>query len=325
MTNDVASFTISDAELSQVLSEIDGQLRKEGGPIAGREIRGWMLFCEHFNLEGFGWNHPVSRRIFDWFSHQYGDRLNINFDYGNTVAEIRHDLYLIRCVRLYGRELMVCDPLLFNKNLGPKIAVNTTVKFNLLNLLDGATSSFIQSLSVDECDSLVDAYARGFAALSRVEDAAGAVYVREALHDLRQSADQLSGQKANYGSSRFSSLQAVEKLVKSFIQAKNQKPTWGHKLQDNFHLAYSLGLPKAPAAKIDAVQCTGEVRYTSASVGKTEALQAHYAALSLCDHIAIHLTPQSGWKTAVQLVRYKVNGVQRPMKALFLSRGKSTT
>ena len=316
-------FTISDADLHSALVEIDNELRATGAKLFGREMQGWMLFCRKFKLE-MAMHDPLAVRIFDWFSQQYGDRLKGNLDFGNTVAEIRHDLYLLRFPRLFGTEIVHCDPLLIGMDFGPRITMRgTMLKANLFDQLAGVTPDFLKSLTVEECSNLLDLYARGFTGLSRMDDAKEAPLAKEALDDLHQSASQLTASSPNYGFSRWSSLQATEKLLKSFITLKGQMPRKTHSLTDLAATAVSLGLPTPAPGLLGAIQCNADVRYSANSVGKREALHGHYAALSLAAKVAPLLSPQSGWVTEIRMLHYQLNGKPRPFKALRVSRLKA--
>ena len=317
----VAEFQISDAELDKVLTEIDEYLRKLSPNPAGREIHGWMLFCQRFNLINVPMNHPAFDPVFEWFRKQYGERLNLNLDFGSTVVQIRHDLYLLPIHRLYGTIIQHCDPMFFRRDLGPKLGKNGPVKTNLLESLSGVTPDFVKTLVAQDCERMLQVYERAFLGLSRVEDACAAPLVKEAKDDLYTSAQQLAGQNPNYGFSRFSSLLAVEKLLKSFLKSKGDSK-WGHSLNELATKAHSLGLPPIRASLLSDVQCSASVRYESSSVNKDEALKAHYAALSLSSDIAPHLTCQSGWFSEVHSTPYLVNGTPRPMRALVVTRGK---
>src|SRR6266446_5294190 len=101
-------FTISDAELHSVLLEIDNEIRASDSKLFGRELRGWQKFCQKFKL-AMRMDDPLAVRIFDWFKKQYGDRLTGNMDFGTTVGHIRHDLYAMRLLRIYGSTIVHCD------------------------------------------------------------------------------------------------------------------------------------------------------------------------------------------------------------------------
>src|SRR5207249_9773747 len=115
-----------------------------------------------------------------------------NLDFGNTVAEIRHDLYSLRFPRLFGTKIVHCDPLLMDVNLGPRSSKVVPIKTNLFDDLVGVTPDFIKSITVEECRSLLDVYMRGFTGLSRMLDAKEAPLGKEAFDDLHISASQLT-------------------------------------------------------------------------------------------------------------------------------------
>jgi len=315
-------FQISDLALHTTLVEIDNQLRASNSKLFGRELLGWGLFCQKFNLT-MAMSDPLAVRIFDWFTRQYGDRLKGDLDFGRTAAEIRHDFYSLRVPRLYGSAMVHCDPMLQGHDFGPALAVNSGgVKTNLFDYLEGVTPDFIQSLTDKECADLLDVYRRGIVGYSRISDCQGAPYSKEALDDLHQSARQLTDHNPNYGLSRWASLQAVEKLLKSFIEQQGKTFKKNHDLTELAGVAVSAGLPPPDPGLLARVQCKADVRYSAASVGKPEALEAHYAALSVGSDVALRLEPQSGWRTQTRAISYAINGKTRPMGALVVSRLK---
>ena len=315
-----ADFQISDADLHTALVEIDNQLRASGSKLFGRELRGWGLFCQKHNLT-MAMSDPLASRIFDWFTKQYGDRLKGDLDFGKTVAEIRHDLYTLRLPRLYGTAIVHCDPILPKQYFGPELAVNCGgVKTNLFNYLQGVTPDFMRSFSDQECTDLMEVYRRGIVGYSRMDDCQGAPYSKEALADLHQSAMQLTDRNPNYGFSHWASLQAIEKLLKGFIEQRGKTFKKNHDLTELAGVAVSAGLPPPDAGLIGKIQCKADVRYSAASVDKAEALEAHYAALLICADIALRLKPQSGWHTETRMTSYLVDGKPRPMGMLVVSR-----
>jgi hypothetical protein len=317
-------FQISDADLHVALIEIDEQLRASNSNLFGREILGWGIFCQKFNLT-MAMHDPLATRIFDWFSRQYGDRLKGDLDFGKTVAQIRHDVYPLRLPRLYGTAFVHCDPTLSKETFGPELTVNSGgVKTNLLGCLQGVTPAFIQSLTDKECIDLLEVYRRGVVGYSRMSDCQGAPYSKEALDDLHQSARHITDHNPNYGLSRWASLQAVEKVLKSFIEQRGKTFDKDHKLAKLAGVAVSAGLPAPDPQLLAKVHCTADVRYASAVVSKTESLEAHYAALAMCAEVATLLKPQSGWITETRMISYLVDGKPRPMGALVVSRLKKS-
>jgi hypothetical protein len=117
-------------------------------------------------------------------------------------------------------------------------------------------------------------------------------------------------------------LQAVEKVLKSFIKQRGKTFENIHNLAKLAGVAVSAGLPPPDARLLTKIQCKADVRYSAGTVGKAEALQAHYAALAVCADVPLRLEPQSGWRTQAQPISYLVDGKPRPMGALVVSRLK---
>ena len=48
-------------------------------------------------------DHPISQKVMSWFKARYGDRLNLDLDFGHSVLLMRGDILRFRCPRFYGR------------------------------------------------------------------------------------------------------------------------------------------------------------------------------------------------------------------------------
>jgi hypothetical protein len=315
-------FQITDEELHKVLTEIDADLRASSDQAFGRELRGCSAFCGRFKLQ-MAFHDPLAVRIYDWFTRQYGDRLKSDLAFGKTVVEIRQDLYALRVLRIYGRGMIFCDPSLPSVPPGG-VSINEPFKARLFEQIDGLTPEFIRSFTTAECNNTLDAYARGFLGLSRMLDVEGAPFSKEALDDLLQSASHLVSRNPNFGFSRWSSLQAAEKVLKSYIVQNGGALEKIHKLAGLEKAASAIGLPKLPPNLLADIQCSADVRYAAHTVTKADALKAHYAVLDLSAIIAPLLKPQSGWVSDMNVGSYKIGGVESAIKVLLVVRGKRT-
>src|SRR5712692_8944394 len=72
-------FNLPEAEFDAVMTEIDQKLRQKGDRIPGREIGGIAEYCSKFNVPLANYD-PTTKRIIDWFTRIYGDRLNMDWD-----------------------------------------------------------------------------------------------------------------------------------------------------------------------------------------------------------------------------------------------------
>jgi len=320
---------LGDEELHKVLTEIDAELRVKNPQVFGRELRGFRAFCHRFNLS-MAMHNPLAERIFNWFTQQYGDRLRGDWNFGNTAIEIRHDLYAMKVGFFYGTGIVFCDPKLSGIPSSTKASFNPNAAFrsNLFEHVDGLTPEFIRTLTSEECNRMLEAYARAFVGFSRMKDIQatpdrpGAPLCKEALDDLNQSATHLTASKPNYGFSRWSSLQAAEKILKSYAVQNGGKLLRTHNLSKLEKEAVNAGVASPKPTLLQDIQCDPDVRYAANSVKKDEAVRAHYAVLTLCSQIAPRLKPQSGWISDVKFGTCEIAGEKRPIKSLMVMRGK---
>jgi len=319
------AWNLSESEFDTVMVEIDAELRKENDRIVGREIHGWVKFCQRFNISvAFG--DPLANRIVDWFKALYGDRFNVDMDFGKSFVVIRGDTYRIRCYRFYGVMYAICSV----ETLGRKIHQRTArnVIRTVVNLLDdsieGLTPELARRLSPDECDEILTRYRRMYQAFSAMEGALAArqggtdaPYMKEAQDDLRESAECMLLRTPNYGQSNWAALQAAEKVVKSYILERGGSHGKIHDLDELCACASALGLPTVSPQLIRAIQCKPAVRYDSRLVTKDEALEAYDATLIVCGAGARYVRRTTA-RTSIADVRMRING-GAPLDGLMMS------
>ncbi len=274
--------------------EIDATIRARSDRMAGRELMGIDEFTKRFSIS-LSNTHPTTLRIIGWFERMYGDRIKVDWDFGRSVVLVHGEICQLRGIRFYGTRLVICSPIAIGLKLRQPTQQGDVVEVN--NLLEGGinglTVDLAKALSEIECVDILKVCGQMFLAFTRLEAALGATrggtdapHIKEAMHDLLISADSLLTARPNYGQSKWESLQAVEKVVKSCILGKGGSPKFIHKLSELFKVAEDAGIPKIGAALIDAVQCSPSVRYDSTLVPKLEAVRAHHAALAICGELA---------------------------------------
>jgi hypothetical protein len=312
---DLDGLHLSDAEFNSIMDEIDADLRKESDKIPGRELRAWSKFCDRFHISvAFG--DPLSNRIAGWFTGLYGDRLNVDMEFGKSFVSVRGDAYRVCCFRFYGAVYVICSV----EALGRRVCVPTPrgVGAPVTNLLDGGieglTPELARRLSVAECGAILAKYRRMFVAFSNMEGALSsryggtdAPYVKEATDDLIQSSESVLLRTPNYGQSNYASLQAAEKMIKSYILGKGANHAKIHKLDELCDCASQLGLPAIDKALIEEIQCNADVRYDSTLVTKDKALSANEAALTVCG-LAAPFIRRSTAQAATNSVDLSFNG-----------------
>jgi hypothetical protein len=312
-------WNLPNKEFDAVMTEIDAELRKENDRIVGREIRGWMKFCQRFNIS-VALGDPVANRIVDWFKAIYGDRLNVDMDFGTSFVSIRGDMFRIRCFRFYGVMYAICSVEMLGREIRQRTGHGQ--ERTVINLLDdsieGLTPELAGRLSPAECGGILMRYDRMFHAFSAIEGALAArqggddaPYMKEALDDLREAAECVLLRTPNYGQSNWASLQVAEKILKSYIVEKGGTHGKIHRLNELCTCAYALGLPPLDPSLIAAIQCKPDVRYDSRLVSKDKALAAYDAALVVSGATAKHIKRTTA-EAVITQIRIRVSGNAPP-------------
>ncbi len=282
-------FNLSDETFENVMTEIDAEVRKQSKMVPGRELLALMEFTRRFQIE-LPMGHPLEERIVDWFKKVYGERLTTDFNRGYSAVMIQGDLYKLRFLTFFGTAVIVSRPDWIGRRTARRERNGEILPvINLLERhIEGMTSDHVRRLTIRECNELTNAYSRMERAFTALETAetGSSVHITEIVDDLKASAYHLLSEPPNYGFSRWSSLQATEKVIKSYIVFKGSVPAKHHSLSKLCQAAHILGLPLQESARIAAIQCSAEVRYDSSRATKEEAVAAHYASLEICATVA---------------------------------------
>lgn len=281
----------SEEDFNRVLDAIDKQMREEDIPIPARQIKGWVRFSSRYGL-GLRMSDPLSRKVMDWFSTRYGDKIMVDFAQGQLAISIRGDLYKMYFPFFAGTIQVICDPRFWMSERGMQIAKDKNDPLpvvNVLNCIEELTEKYALTLSLDEQRELFRLFQFGGAAFQEIGRIKGVAFIEEARGDIEASISHLLESPPRYGLSKWSSLQAVEKFIKGYITQKSATPPFSHDLQALATLAASFGLPVVSSIKLRQVQCPAGVRYGQVSVTKQEALEAHHVAIAICAEVAKNL------------------------------------
>jgi hypothetical protein len=122
-----------------------------------------------------------------------------------------------------------------------------------------------------------------------IDEVSGSTFVTQAKADIKVTLSHLFSSPPNYGLSKWSSLQAVEKFIKAYIERRGNTPPFSHDLARLATDAELLGLPTVPRTDLAKIQCSADVRYGQIPVGLNEAVEAHQTAISVCAEISKNL------------------------------------
>jgi HEPN domain-containing protein len=170
---------------------------------------------------------------------------------------------------------------------------------NVLDWVEGMTAPFAASLTPAERETLLRGYAVSQLHLSRIGDLTAQPFVPEARADLRESVEHMFRNEAQFGLSKWASLQAVEKFLKAYIQQQGTTPEPIHILKQLAGTAESLGLRPIPRKVLALAQCSPAARYKGSSVSRQKAVESYRTAVEITGEIALQLVGKSAWSTEI--------------------------
>ncbi|WP_197279669.1 HEPN domain-containing protein [Rhodopseudomonas sp. AAP120] len=280
------------AEMDSYLRTVDDGMRKDGVPIQARPLQALSrISLENSEMEfnisealelpedeilGYSGN-ALTRQILNWFDELYGDRLKIKYWAGKSVSIIRDDPYRMAVPIALGDVDLIFDPL--RPGISGSINEDSRTIVNVLDHYDDLSVKTALSLTLSERTRLVHEFrangwrVRGSRDLPNYE---GTLEIRP---DLDASVEHILSGSENFGLSRWHSLQAAEKALKSVIACQGRDFP---KIHDLFRLAHETGHPTFDPILLETANCAPSVRYENSSSSLIEAVRAHQASIAIC-------------------------------------------
>jgi hypothetical protein len=265
-------FTMSDIELSKILTEIDAELRAEYVNIPARPLVALSKLSVRLNFE-IRFPGEFADRIVGWFDRLYGDRLKMGCALGTTVVLIAGDIYRVALPLFFGTSLYALDigPASRMTKLGGR-EVNLT---NIAQFIEGLTPARLMTITEDDRNGIVNLFASAMVSSSDFVSVTYPNFIPETRGDLTNSVDHLLTRPAQLGLSRWASLQVVETVLKACIEEQGGQIKQIHILNKLADAAEQLGLTSVDRKKLNAVQCSASVRYGEESSTLLQAYEAH--------------------------------------------------
>ncbi len=275
-------------DFNRILESIDEELRNQNVPIFGREIEGWSKFCARYGVTLTNVD-PITIEIWNWFRTRYGDKLKVDPSIGQLAILIRGDLFKVRFPLIYGTAEFICDPTYWGISHQKRIDAGVPTTLNVLDFVEGLTEQYANNLTFGELQNIFDLYKFGFEAMLDIDEVSGSTFATQAKADIKATLSHLFSSPPNHGLSKWSSLQAVEKFIKAYIERRGNTPPFSHDLARLAAEAELLGLPTISCDDLAKIQCPAGVRYGQVPVSLNEAVEAHQAALSVCAGVSKNL------------------------------------
>lgn len=277
-------------EFNKIMREVDQQFTSSGVSIPQRPIKALGEVSQRFSIPlpiskpRKGFQHesdefwPVSERIYKWYEHSYGDRIKMDSPLGRMAILIEGDVWTLRLPRIFGSVSFIISRTVVSDGWRSdgKPAV-----YNVLDAVENLPRTRIPRLPDNELEQIFQKFQLGFGAFGILDGSAKYPLVRSALADIDTSIEHLFGSNENYGLSKWSSLQAAEKLFKAAIELAGGRYSNTHKLDRLSREAEAVRLTGDWGALIRLIQCSPGIRYGEEPCDRDSAIVAHHAVLGL--------------------------------------------
>ena len=295
-------------ELLVLLRQINAEMIEEKIVITARSIMAGLKITERFDIVlpfiGFPFEameepssqqfgpREVALEITRYFEALYGEKLKVNTTIGRVAFPLRGDFYALRCPTTFGTVQFFCEPRLFGQDRSA-----TPSKCNVVDLVEHMTPSLAHSLTPTEVLHMGAVLVSALGVFNAIRVLKEKPLIMDALGDYDAATLHLVANRKHPGLSQWASSQAVEKMLKAFLQACEVDYGRTHNLSDLFSLAQQEGLPAPPEPYIKDVSCSAGVRYGTVPVSTEQALRAHLVSMELGECIAGHIGLKLNIKT----------------------------
>lgn len=275
-----------------LMAQVDQQLVGNGVDIPSRPIFAMMEVSKRFKIQlrgGPRTEHSTPQEveeiayaeaIHQWYERNYKARLNESPGPLRTALLVDGDLYSLRIPWQIGRVAYVSTRQ-WLKN--PSIS-GSPVTINVVQFLEGITPARAQRLSDKGLKEVWRSFNTAFPAAYTLT-ATDHKLMCIARGDVESAVSNLMAMEQRFGESRWASLQAAEKIIKSAIDLKVAKFKQTHDLRELCKQLASTGLQFNADAQLAALQCWPGIRYGEETSTQKQALLAHQSSLELVNII----------------------------------------
>jgi len=282
----------------EFIQEIDNDLKNRNISIDKRPFHAIMEAAKRLDIElifppandiavsGIYYGDSLLAHISNWYEERYKNRLKVFSGLGHVAVLIKGDPWKIIIPLILSANFICHYDLEKYKNV-EGINANFIPTYNILGFIDGFQVSLAKELTREELNYISRIFIAGLNALHSIKEIRSKPLISEANADLESAMSYIFLDPPQYGFSKFSSLQFVEKLLKCYLKLRNKKFRRAHNLSELVELTKQNGLTYIPKQSlIDKVQCLGGVRYGEIPVLLKEAIEAHHASIEICENIA---------------------------------------
>jgi HEPN domain-containing protein len=232
----------------------------------------------------------LAHRIHNWYADRYGPRLLISFGPGKGAIEVKGDLYEVRFPRAWGLVNFFIEKDIKSSDPWEDLKYNRIPQHNVLDSFEGLTQAMRQSLTREEAKKILFDFVAQFGAMEAIYSDPDMPMAEEIKSDISTAVERLVSNAPHYGQSKYASLQAAEKAMKSKLRAGGEEFKRNHNLDElAYDLQRTLGITLSPS-DIAKASCSAGPRYGEIKVSRQEAYEAYRAALRICEHCSTRPT-----------------------------------
>ena len=285
-------------KFDKLMSSIDRRLGGEGVSIFRRPIHASSIISKEFGIpllmapprpgvpRELAKYWPIAQRIRQWYEHQYGDRLKVHPGPGRMAFLINNDIWVFRFPRLFGSAHLVASHTIKSNRIGIK---GKPLIHNILDSIDRLPEGLRLSLTDTQLNRILRYFVLGFNALCGLEVFHEDKLISSALADIDVSIDHMVTRNPEYGLSKWSSLQATEKMLKATMERARVKYPKTHDLTRLMKEAQRSGITLNIGKLIGGIQCNPGIRYGQKSCTLLDAVNAHHAVFKVSTQVVKEL------------------------------------
>lgn len=223
--------------------------------------------------------------IKNWCDEQYGEKQKISSDMGSVIVKIHGYKWEIRIVlvvfmknkfRLVYKDIDDTD---WNEG-------NITI-LNMRRMFVNLPVGLAKKIKDEDLKNEKDILSMAICAINFFKKIENFKFIKEALVDFIAVRSELMKSRGSFGQSRWSTLQFIEKLLKSYLDFKKAKIKQTHNVISLANDASDNDMSLLNVNDLTIVNCNAGVRYGEIPCTEQEAIEAHYASIRIAYDISI--------------------------------------
>jgi len=287
---------MTEKEFEDRIIQIDKELINDNVPIPSRPMRAMCLYgikynCnviigapEHIKKTSDKYDRVnIGETINNWYKFKYENKLYTDISLGNIGLLISGDVYKLKI------PIFFCA--LVGEEDGKTIKIDRMLEQQLLSMnifrfVEDITQKIAQDMTTEEKTKAYAIFNHAVELYNYFSrDNIKNELITSAITDYDKSIDYLLGNNKSIGMSMWSSLQAVEKVLKSALSYKKVKYSKTHDLSILFEQLYSIGFPRSDTNLLRQIQCSPSIRYGGEKHSLAEAIKSHHISIFISNRV----------------------------------------